>query len=213
MSSGSSGRDRRLEKGDRTRRQILDHALRIASTQGFGGLSIGGLARDLELSKSGLFAHFRSKEKLQLQVMKTGEQRFVDFVVRPALSEPRGEPRLRAIVHRWSRWALSDGPPGGCLFVAAASEFDDKPGPLREKLSRTQHDWVATLTRAVALCVEEGHFRADTDPAQVAFELYSTLLGLHLFHRLLDREDAIDRCQRAIEGIFTSHRRPPAAHR
>lgn len=204
--SGRPPSDARLAKGERTRRTILDHALRVASTEGFDGLSIGALARDLRMSKSGLFAHFKSKERLQVDVMLAGEQRFIDFVVRPALKEPRGEPRLRAIVHRWSRWALSDGPPGGCLFVAAATELDDRPGPLRETLTRTQRDWVQALTRAVRLGVEEGHFHADTRPEQVAFELYSSLLGLHLFHRLLDRPDAIDLCTQSVDRLLTSIR-------
>ena len=206
MSGAPQGPDARLAKGERTRRTILDHALRVASTEGFSGLSIGALARDLRMSKSGLFAHFNSKQRLQVDVMKAGEQRFVDFVVRPALQAPRGEPRLRAMVHRWTRWALSDGPPGGCVFVAAASELDDQPGPLREHLARTQRDWVSTLTRAVSIGVDEGHFRADTRPEQIAFELYSALLGLHLFHRLLDHPAAMDLCGTTVDRILDSIR-------
>jgi AcrR family transcriptional regulator len=204
--SGAPLDDARLAKGEQTRRTILDHALRVASKEGFSGLSIGALARDLQMSKSGLFAHFQSKQRLQVDVMLAGEQRFIDFVVRPALQEPRGEPRLRAMIHRWSRWALADGPPGGCVFVAAASELDDQPGPLRENLSRTQRDWTGTLTRAVELGVEAGHFRSNTDCGQVAFELYSTLLGLHLYHRLLRRPDALDLCGHAVDRIFDSIR-------
>ncbi len=198
--------DARLAKGERTRRHILDHALRMASTEGFDGLSMGALARALSLSKSGLFAHFKSKEMLQLQVLEAGEQQFIEAVVRPALLAPRGEPRVRAMVYRWTRWALGDGPPGGCVFVAAATELDDRPGPLREALARSQADWVATLTRAVRLGVEEGHFSHRTNPEQVAFELYGALLGLHLYRRLLDRADAQALCDRAIERVFDSIR-------
>jgi len=211
MSGFPSGPDARLAKGERTRRTILDHALRVASTEGFSGLSIGALARDLRMSKSGLFAHFQSKQRLQVDVMKAGEQRFIDFVVRPALTEPRGEPRLRAMVQRWSRWALSDGPPGGCVFVAAASELDDQPGLLRETLARTQKDWVRTLTRAVELGVEEGHFKPDTDAGQIAFELYSALLGLHLFHRLLDHPEATHLCGTTVDRVLDSIRAQPRA--
>ena len=198
--------DARLAKGERTRRQILDHALRIVSTEGFDGLRISALARELDLSKSGLFAHFKSKEILQLQVLEAGEQQFIEAVVRPALRSPRGEPRVRAMVYRWTRWALGDGPPGGCVFVAAATELDDRPGPLREALARSQADWVRTLTHAVKLGIDEGHFTANADPEQVAFELYGSLLGLHLYRRLLDRADAQALCDRAVERVFDSIR-------
>lgn len=208
MASGGGGlpSDGRLARGERTRRAILDHAVRMASTQGFDGLSIGKLARDLNLSKSGLFAHFRSKQSLQLQVMAAAEQRFIDFVVRPAIEAPRGEPRLRALLHRWCRWALSEGPPGGCVFVAAAAELDDRPGPLRDALARTQRDWLHTLQRAVGIAQQEGHLRADLEAEQLAFELYSTLLGVHLYHRLLDHHDARARLDTALERILAAAR-------
>ncbi len=116
-------------KGAITRQAVLERATQLASRVGLGGLTIGSLADELELSKSGLFGHFRSKEALQIQILDHAAARFVESVVRPALREPRGEPRMRALFERWLDWGRSSPMPGGCLFVAAATELDDRPGP------------------------------------------------------------------------------------
>ena len=125
-------RDGRRERGTRTREAILARAVAVASEQGLEGLSIGALADDLGMSKSGLFAHFRSKEGLQIAILEMAGARMVDEVVRPALAAPRGEPRVRALFDRWLAWEQSPSLPGGCPFMAASFELDDRPGPVRD---------------------------------------------------------------------------------
>src|SRR5882724_11291165 len=145
-------------KGADTRHAVLERAVALASRVGLGGLTIGTLAEDLQLSKSGLFGHFRSKEALQIQVLDHAASRFVEAVVRPALAQPRGEPRLRSLFHRWLDWARSSPMPGGCLFVAAATELDDKEGPVRERLQQLQREWLGVLATSYRKGIEEGHF-------------------------------------------------------
>lgn len=198
-----------MSKGEETRTAILDTALALASTGGLEGLSIGGLAREVGLSKSGLFAHFNSKENLQLQVLETAEGRFVAEVVLPAIRQPRGEPRVRALFDNWLDWTKASFLPGGCPFVATTVELDDRPGPLRDHLVDAQSRWLATLARAASIAVEEGHFRPDLDTEQFAYELYSVLLAYHLFRRLLRDPRAEARCRSAFERLLASAR-PPA---
>ncbi|HXI20661.1 MAG TPA: hypothetical protein VNH46_06230, partial [Gemmatimonadales bacterium] len=121
-----------MSKGLETRDTILHHATQLASKVGLCGLTIGTLAEDLALSKSGLFAHIGSKEQLQILVLERAAHDFIEAVVRPALREPRGEPRIRALFERWLAWDRDGLLPGGCVFVAAASELDDRPGPVRD---------------------------------------------------------------------------------
>ena len=191
-----------MGKGDETRSMILERAVDCASVDGLEGLSIGGLASDLGLSKSGLYAHFRSKEALQCAVLQASERDFVNRVVRPALTTPRGEPRIRAIISHWLDWALHTGPQGGCVFVAASVEYDDKPGPVQELVRTLQTRWVETLARAAQLAVDAGHFRADLDCRQFAFELQSLMLGSHMFLRLLQDPDTLTRNWAAVERIL-----------
>ena len=192
-----------MTKGLRTRERIVDRAMRLASRDGLAGLTIGGLADELEMSKSGLFAHFRSKDELQRQVLEAAAEQFVETVVRPALAAPRGVPRIRALVENWIAWgADAERLPGGCIFVAAAIELDDQPGPLRDYLVETQRQWLATLARAADIAVAEGHLRADLDRDQFAFEVYSLMLGLHHQMRLLGDPRALDRARAAIERLL-----------
>lgn len=194
-----------MSKGQETRDQILRQAMRIASTQGLEGVTIGDLARRMELSKSGLFAHFRSKEKLQVAIVEATAETFVRRVVRPAIAQPRGEPRLVAIFENWLAWA-STALPGGCLFVAAATEFDDRPGAVRDSLVLRQKDWIATLSKAARLAQEEGHLRADVDPDQIAFEIHGFMLGAHHAYRLLDDKQALVRARRAFDALLSRTR-------
>src|SRR5690242_16674372 len=131
-----------LRKGEVTRSAILDRAGAMATEVGLEGLTIGALASDLDMSKSGLFAHFRSKEELQMQVIERQREKFVDEVVRPVLSVPGGEPRVRALFERWLAWRGSQ--PGGCFFANASFELDDRPGPVRDRLAELQREWVRT---------------------------------------------------------------------
>jgi AcrR family transcriptional regulator len=193
-----------MTKGAETRHAILDRAIRLASEAGLEGLTIGTLADDLELSKSGLFAHFRSKEALQIQVLDHAADVFIQSVVRPALKAPRGEPRLRVLFERWLDWARANELPGGCLFVAAASELDDRPGPVRDRLVELQRDWFGVIAISFLKGVVEGHFREDADPDQFAQDLYGIMLGYHHASRLLQDPAAERRARRAFEQLLAA---------
>ena len=196
-----------MDKGVATYERIVDGAVRMASRDGLDGLTIGALAAELGLSKSGLFAHFGSKEELQLSILGAALERFQREVLRPAFTEPRGEPRLRAIFDRWLEWSNNPGLPGGCIFVAAAIELDDKPGAARDFLVTAQKTWFKTLGKAAELAVEAGHFRADVDPQQFAFETYAVFLGYHHVRRLLRDRRAESRARRAFDHILDAARR------
>jgi AcrR family transcriptional regulator len=197
-------------KGDATRAAILDHATRLATETGLNGLTIGRLASELHLSKSGLFAHFRSKEALQAQVLDTAAAKFVEEVLRPALRAPRGEPRLRALFERWLEWANVHSGPGGCLFVAAAVELDDRPGPVRERLVALQTRWLDVLANVFRAGVEQGELSSDVDPAQFAHDFYSVMLGFHHASRLLRDPKASARSHAAFETLMSTVRRRSA---
>jgi AcrR family transcriptional regulator len=188
-------------KGEVTKQMILDRASSLASRIGLGGLSIGGLADELELSKSGLFAHFRSKEALQVQVLEHAAARFVETVIKPALTAPRGERRVRAVFDFWKKWPKASGMEGGCFFVAAAAELDDQPGPARDVLVRQQKDWLEVLANVVRTAVAEGHFKKSVDPEQLAFELFGIMLSYHFNSRLLGEPSAGDRADAAFEAL------------
>lgn len=197
-----------MGKGELTRQAILERAVGLASAMGLEGLSIGRLADDLALSKSGLFAHFGSKEALQVQVLQRAAERFIEVVVRPALGAPRGEPRLRALFEKWCTWPKAVPQPGGCIFVAAAVELDDRPGPARDLLVQLQKDWLDTLAGAVRIAVAEGHFRRGVDPEQFAFEMYAVMLMGHHATRLLRDPRAGERTRRAFEALVAAARGP-----
>lgn len=189
-------------KGEETRALILDTALRLASRLGLEALSIGGLAQEVGMSKSGLFAHFDSKESLQLAVLETAVDRFIDGVITPALRAPRGEPRVRAFFERWMTWEDAKFQPGGCVFIATANELDDRPGALRDYLVSSQRDWLDALATAARIAVEEGHFRSDLDTRQFAYDLYSIILAYHHFSRLLRDPDAESRAYQAFDELL-----------
>jgi AcrR family transcriptional regulator len=197
-----------MGKGDLTRQHILEHAAGLAAQLGLEGITIGRLADDLELSKSGLFAHFQSKEALQLQVMEFAAARFVDTVVRPALAAPRGEPRVRAMFANWLAWAQQRGLPGGCFFVAASVELDDRPGPVRARLVEMQRDWLDALAQAVRIAIAEGHFQKDIDPDQFAYEMYGIMLVTHHCTRLLRDAASESRARQAFERLVSFSRGP-----
>jgi AcrR family transcriptional regulator len=189
-------------KGEETRSAILEEALAMASKVGLDGLSIGCLAKAVGLSKSGLFSHFNSLENLQIEVLRTASERFVQIVILPALREPRGEPRVRAIFENLKEWDNSTFLPGGCLFIAAAIELDDRPGPVRDFLASSQKDLMATIALAAKIAVEEGHFRSDLNPEQFAFEFYSILLAYHHYTRLLRDPKAGRLYHNAFESLI-----------
>jgi AcrR family transcriptional regulator len=192
-----------VSKGEETRQAILEKAFKLAAVVGVSGLSIGRLAEETGLSKSGLFAHFGSKEALEVAVVEEASRQFVQEVMVPALRHPRGEPRLRALFKGWLDWGKR---PGGCFFVGASAELDDRPGPPRDALVRAQKDWVDELAKATRIAIQEGHFRSDVDPEQVAFEIYSIMLGAHLFMRFLHEPTSLARTQEAFEHLIASAR-------
>jgi AcrR family transcriptional regulator len=202
-------------KGERTREAILSHALALATRIGLEGLTIGRLAEDLGMSKSGLFAHFRSKETLQIEVLRTAGARMVDDIVKPALAAPRGEPRVRALVERWIAWEQSPTLPGGCPLTTASFELDDRPGPVRDFVVQSIQDWFDTLAGAARIAVQERHFRADLDCEQFARDLQGIMLAYVLASRLMRDPQARSRAESAFEALLRAARNPdpPASRR
>lgn len=200
-----------MSKGEETRERIIGEAFRLATRDGLDGLTIGTLADALKMSKSGLFAHFKSKEQLQVSVLEEASRRWQEKVFLPALKAPRGLPRLEALFERWLAWGNPKDTPGGCLFIAAAAELDDQPGAPRDFLVETDRALHTAIARTVKLCVDEGHFKPDTDPAQVAFELHGIFLAYHHALRLLEDARAKDRARRAF-GHLLQLCRPRSPH-
>jgi AcrR family transcriptional regulator len=191
-----------MGKGEQTREAILLHALKLATKVGFEGLTIGRLADELKLSKSGLFAHFGSKESLQVKVLELASRRFIDEVVRPALVAPRGIRRVRALFEHWLAWETSPSLPGGCPFNAAATELDDRPGAARDFVVRSQHDWLETIANTARTAVQEGDFEAGLECEQFAYELQSIMLGYAHASRLMKDPKARARTEAAFDGLL-----------
>jgi AcrR family transcriptional regulator len=185
-----------------TRELILDHAYAMARRDGLEGLSIGSLAADVSMSKSGVFAHFGSREELQLAVLDAGARRFMANVLVPALKQPRGLPRLRAIVANWFVWAKQYQ--SGCVLLSAASEYDGRDGALHDWVVAQQAGWRGELEKAIGQAVTEGHLRADTDAAQLGFEIYALMLGLHHDAGLFGFDEASRRTAAAFERLWRS---------
>jgi len=194
-----------VAKGEETRQAILSRAFEVAKMIGLSGLSIGGLAEATGLSKSGLFAHFGSKEALEVAVVEEAARQFVEFVVTPALRQPRGEPRVRALFERWVLWGQR---PGGCFFVGASAELDDRSGLPRDVLVQTCKDWLDTLATAARITVTEGQFRTDLEPDQFAFEVYSIMLGFHAYQKFLRAHESLDRAHESFERLLVTARAP-----
>lgn len=193
-----------MSKGTETRDAVLREALAQSSQVGLRGITIGGLADSMGMSKSGLFGHFGSKEGLQSAVMDYAADAFTQLVIRPALREPRGEPRLRRLFARWLGWVgyADYALPGGCLFVAVASEFDDAPdSPVRTKLVHTERDLLDAIETIVRGGMADGQFREDADPAAFAHDLFAIVLGYHFSARLMRDEAASTRAHDAFERL------------
>lgn len=191
-----------MSKGEETRSAVLGHAIALASELGLEGVTIGLLADRAGMSKSGLFAHFKSKEALQLAILDEALSRFVTRVVLPALKKPRGEPRVRALFERWLDWASSASTPGGCLIVQSMAELDDRPGVVRDRLESAQRDWLDTLATAVRIAKEEGDFTALVDPGQLAYEIAALAYGHHLLSRMLRDSGADARVRHGFERLL-----------
>lgn len=189
-----------MSKGEETRQAILTEAVTLASTVGLEQLTIGSLASAVGLSKSGLFAHFKSKEQLQIQVLAAAAARFIEFVIRPAVKAPRGEPRVRALMDTWLRW--HDEQPGGCVIQSAAIEMDDRPGPVRDYVVENQRQWLAVIKRAAQIAVEEGHFRPDFDLDQFAYDFLSIGLAYQHASGLLQMSRSRERALASFDGVI-----------
>jgi len=195
-----------MAKGEQTRQEIIDRALALAGEAGLEGLSLGVLAAGMNLSKSGLFAHFRSKEALQVEVVEKAIDDFVKGVVRPAIKAARGEPRVRSLFEHHLAWIRGPENSGSCFFMALTQEYDDRPGSVRDLLVQSQRDWYATLARAARVAVEEGHFRAGLDTEQFAYEMVGIAMVFQQVHKLLDNPRAEERARNAFEVLLARSR-------
>jgi AcrR family transcriptional regulator len=197
-------------KGERTRQSILDRAVDVASLEGLEGLTIGRLAEELKMSKSGLFAHFGSKEELQIATVQAASQRYISEIYTPALKVQRGYPRLLAICDSWLSYVRRGVFPGGCFFAAASFEFDSRPGQVRDLVRRLMDDWIGALERAIRMARDEGHLDPNVDPAQLAFELNALFFGANFSFYLRGDEQALERADRAIRSRLEALRTPVA---
>jgi AcrR family transcriptional regulator len=198
-------------KGERTRQSILDRAVDLASLEGLEGLTIGRLADELGLSKSGLFAHFGSKEELQLATVEAASQRYITEIFGPALKTPRGYPRLIAICDAWLGYIQRGVFPGGCFFAAASFEFDSRPGAVRDLVRRMMDDWIGALERAIRMAQDEGHIDRAVDPGQLAFELNSLFFGANFSYHLRNDAQALEKAYRAVRARLEALRVPETA--
>jgi AcrR family transcriptional regulator len=186
-----------MTKGKETKEMILEIGLEMASRLGLETVSIGELAKAARMSKSGLFAHFQSKENLQIEILKFAGDRFAQGVMIPALKVRSGIARIQALVDNWI-----DRLSGGCIFVQAGNDFKDRPGKVRDFLLRQQAAWIDSLRRIARSAIDAGHFRPEIDCDQFAFELYSLLLGFHLYYKLLHNEDIRERQQTSLDALI-----------
>ncbi len=194
-----------MRKGELTRATILDVALNLASRDGLEGLTIGLLAERMHMSKSGVFAHFGSREDLQIEVVKLYHHHFEQEVFYPSMKEPRGLPRLRAMFSRWVKRVTVEIA-SGCIYISGAVEYDDRPGAIREELATMVRAWQGALRRCVSQAIEMGHLRADADADQLVYEMYGLVLALHHDARFLKMPGSTERAQLGFERLLESYR-------
>ena len=202
-----AGASKNAQKGQQTKAAIVDAALGLATHIGLQGLSIGALAEVMHMSKSGVFAHFGSREELQISVVREYHARFEEEVFFPALQRPRGLPRLQAMFQHWMH-RTSVEIDSGCIYISGAVEFDDRPGPVRDALADSVQAWLAAMDRAVVQAREAGHLRPDTDEHQVVFEIHALILALHYEARFLKTPGSITRADTAFAGILARYGSP-----
>ncbi|MDM0028786.1 TetR/AcrR family transcriptional regulator [Variovorax saccharolyticus] len=188
-------------KGQQTKAVIIDAALGLAAQIGLEGLSIGALAEVTKMSKSGVFAHFGSREELQISVIREYHVRFEHEVFFPALQAPRGLPRLRAMFANWMKRTSAEID-SGCIYISGAVEFDDRTGPVRDALADSVNTWLAAMYRAVLQAQTEGHLREDADAKQIAFEVHALILALHYEARFLRSPDSLARANAGFDNIL-----------
>jgi len=201
--------ERALHKGQQTKLSIIEAALRLATQIGLEGLSIGALAEVTHMSKSGVFAHFGSREELQISVVREYFSRFEQEVFYPAMLEPQGLPRVRALFANWMK-RVAEEIQSGCIFISGAVEFDDRPGPVRDALAHSVQTWLLALNRSIVLARQCGHLSADADEHQMAFEIHGLILAVHYEARFLKTPGSIARAQQAFENILARQAAAPA---
>lgn len=202
MNSGSSQPD--TKKGLATKSMILQAALEIASKSGLEGITIGHLADAVGMSKSGVFAHFGSREELQIAVIRKYYEHFSEMVFQPALTKAKGLPRLRQMIDAWLKLSVGENT-SSCFFIAGAAEFDDRPGIVRDELVRSVEDWRSALLRAIKESVAAGHLKKSAIPQEMLFELYSLVLGAHHDSRFLQNPKSLTLANKLIKNIFLNH--------
>jgi AcrR family transcriptional regulator len=190
-----------MHKGQQTKTAIVDAALGLATQIGLEGLSIGALAEVMRMSKSGVFAHFGSREELQISVIREYYTRFEEEVFYPSLEHPKGMPRLKALFQNWMN-RTSVEIDSGCLFISGAVEFDDRPGPVRDELAGSVKTWLAAMHRAVVQTKEAGHLRSDVDEQQMCFEIHGLILALHYEARFLKTPGSVSRAHTGFANIL-----------
>ena len=198
------GASKSAHKGQQTKAAIVEAALGLATQIGLEGLSIGALAEVMHMSKSGVFAHFGSREELQISVVREYHARFEEEVFLPVLHQPRGLPRLRAMFDNWMN-RTSVEIDSGCLYISGAVEFDDRPGPVRDALADSVRTWLAAMHRAVVQAKEAGHLRQDADAHQLVFEIHGLILALHYEARFLQTPGSIARAKTAFASMVARY--------
>ena len=196
-----------MRKGELTRAAILDVALDLASRDGLEGMTIGLLADKMNMSKSGVFAHFGSREDLQLEVLKLYHHRFEQEVFYPSLQEARGITRLKAMYSRWIK-RVSVEIASGCIYISGAVEYDDRPGPIREELVAMVRAWQGALLRCVEQSIEVGDLKSGTDAQQLVYEMYGLILALHHDARFLRMPGSVDRARAGFERLIQNYQNP-----
>ncbi len=200
---------RAVQKGQQTKATIVDAALGLATQIGLEGLSIGAVAEVAHMSKSGVFAHFGSREELQLSVIREYHDRFETEVFAPILTAPRGLPRLRQLFANWTQRTSAEID-SGCLYISGAAELDDRPGPVRDALARSVKTWLKAVHRTVVQAREEGHLAADTDAEQMVFEVHGLILALQYDARFLRSSKSLARTLRGFENILLRYGATPS---
>jgi hypothetical protein len=202
---------RSMLKGQQTKQAIVQAAVSMSTQFGLEGLSIGHLAERMQMSKSGVFAHFGSREELQISVIREYFASFEQEVFYPALQAPKGLPRVRALFDNWMKRVAVEIQ-SGCIFISGAVEFDDRPGPVREALASSVQTWLQALYRAVVQAKQCGHLTAQADEQQVAFEIHALILALHYEARFLKNPGSLARANRGFDDILARYGVPDASH-
>lgn len=193
-----------MQKGQQTKATIIEAALGLATQIGLEGLSIGAIAEVTQMSKSGVFAHFGSREELQISVIREYFSRFEQEIFYPSLQADRGLPRVRALFSNWMKRVAVEIQ-SGCIFISGAAEFDDRPGPVRDALASSVQTWMQALHRAIEQAQECGQLRVDADPQQIAFEIHGLILALHYGARFLKNPGSLERANTAFANILVRY--------